>query len=163
MPPAAVLAARAVVFFVPEESPLKMGNMQAFKRLRIGAYRLAGWQLVVTSLAAAAAGLVGGRSWLISAFAGGCIGVVAGLYQALRMFRMDASQQPKRYMSAVYVSEAIKVTLTVALFIVAIKILRIEIVPTMVGYTATFFVYWISLRTGISGTGFTDSPNCTSN
>lgn len=145
------------------ESLLKMGNTQAFRRLRIGAYRLAGWQLVVTSLAAAAAGLVGGRGWLISAFAGGCIGVVAGLYQALRMFRMDASQQPERYMSAVYVSEAIKVTLTVALFIAAIKILRIEIVPTMVGYTATFFVYWISLRTGIPGTGIKDSPNRTSN
>ena len=160
MPPA---AAAAVVFFVPMESLLKMGNTQAFKRLRIRAYRLAGWQLVVASLAAAAAGLVGGRCWLISAFAGGCIGVVAGLYQALRMFCMDASQQPERYMSAVYVSEAIKVSLTVALFIVAIKILEIEMVPTMVGYTVTFFVYWVSLRTDILGTGLTDSPNCTSN
>lgn len=140
-----------------------MGNAQAFKRLRRGAYRLAGWQLVVTSLAAVAAGLVGGRSWLISAFAGGCIGVVAGLYQAQRMFRMDASEQPERYMSAVYVSEAIKVMLTVALFIAAIKILRVEFVPTLVGYTATFFVYWIFLRTGFPGTGVSGSPNHTSN
>ena len=143
------------------ESLLKMGSTQAFRRLRIGAYWLAGWQLVVTSLTAGAAGLVGGRCWVVSAFAGGCIGVVAGLYQALRMFCMDASQEPERYMSAVYVSEAIKVTLTVALFIGAIKILQIEIVPTMVGYTATFFVYWISLGTGILGTRITDSPNRT--
>lgn len=160
MPPA---AAAAVVFFVPMESLLKMGNTQAFKRLRIRAYRLAGWQLVVTSLAAAAAGLVGGRCWLISAFAGGCIGVVAGFYQAMRMFCMDSSQQPERYMGAVYVSEAIKVSLTVALFIVAIKILEIEMVPTMVGYTVTFFVYWVSLRTDILGAEITDSPNYTSN
>ena len=104
-----------------------MGSTQAFRRLRIGAYWLAGWQLGVPSLAAGAAGLVGGRCWVVSAFAGGCIGVVAGLYQALRMFCMDASQEPERYMSAVYVSEAIKVTLTVALFIGAIKILQIEI------------------------------------
>lgn len=139
-----------------------MGNTQAFKRLRRGAYRLAGWQLVVTSLAAVAAGLVGGRSWLISAFAGGCIGVVAGLYQAQRMFRMDASEQPERYMSVVYVSEAIKVMLTVALFIAAIKILSVEFVPTLVGYIATFFVYWIYLRTGFPGPGITGSPNHTS-
>ena len=79
------------------------------------------------------------------------------------MFCMDASQQPERYMSAVYVSEAIKVSLTVALFIAAIKILQVEMVPTMVGYTVTFFVYWVSLRTDILGTGLTDSPNCTSN
>ncbi len=140
-----------------------MGNAQAFKRLRGGAYRLAGWQLVVTSLAAVAAGLVGGRSWLISAFAGGCIGVVAGLYQAQRMFRMDASGQPERYMSVVYVSEAIKVMLTVALFIAAIKILSVEFVPTLFAYTATFFVYWIFLRTGFPGIGMTGSPNRTSN
>jgi ATP synthase protein I len=139
------------LFFVPEESPLKMGNAPAFKRLRRGAYRLAGWQLVVTSLAAVAAGLVGGRSWLISAFTGGCIGVVAGLYQAQRMFRMDASEQPERYMGGVYVSEALKILLTVALFIAAIRVLRVELVPTMVGYAATFFVYWAALRTGFPG------------
>ncbi len=66
-------------------------------------------------------------------------------------------------MSGVYVSEAIKVMLTVALFIAAIKILSVEFVPTMVGYTATFFVYWIFLRTGFPGTGITGSPNHTSN
>ena len=126
-----------------------MGNTQAFKRLRRGAYRLAGWQLVVTALAAVAAGLFGGRSWLISAFVGGCIGIVAGLYQALRMFRTDASQ-------------AIKIMFTVALFVTAIKILRVEFVPTLIGYTATFFVYWAFLRTGFPGTGITKSLERTS-
>ena len=128
-----------------------MGNTQAFKRLRYGAYRLAGWQLATTALVAIAAGLVGGASWIMSAFTGGCIGIVAGLYQALRMFRMDASEQPERYMGGVFVSEALKILLTVALFIAAIRVLEVEFLPTIVGYAATFFVYWAVLKTGFPG------------
>jgi len=151
MPPAAAIAARDVAFFCTRASLLKMGNTQALKRLRKGAYRLAGWQFATTALVAGAAGLVGGRTWVLSAFAGGCIGIVAGLYQALRMFRMDASEQPERYMGGVYVSEALKILLTVALFIAAIRVLEVELVPTMVGYAATFLVYWAALRTGFPG------------
>ena len=72
------------------------------------------------------------------------------------MFRMDASERPERYMGGVYVSEALKILLTVALFIAAIRVLRVELVPTMVGYAATFFVYWTALRTGFPGA--TDEP-----
>ena len=64
---------------------------------------------------------------------------------------MDASEQPERYMGGVYVSESLKILLTVALFIAAIRVLRVELVPTMIGYAATFFVYWVVLKTGFPG------------
>ncbi len=128
-----------------------MGNTQPLQRLRRGAYRFAGWQFVATSLVAVVAGLGGGSHWLLSAFTGGCIGIVAGLYQALRMFGTNASEQPERYMGGVYVSEALKILLTVALFIAAIRVLQVELVPTMAGYAATFLVYWAALRTGFPG------------
>ena len=128
-----------------------MGNTQSLQRLRRGAYRFAGWQIVATSFVAAAAGLGGGSHWLLSAFTGGCIGIIAGLYQALRMFSTDASQRPERYMGSVYASEALKIFLTVALFTVAIRSLKVELVPTILGYAATYFVYLLALKTGFPG------------
>lgn len=124
-----------------------MGNEQAFRVLRRAAWRLAGWQAAVTVCIAGGAAIFGGRAWALSALAGGGIGTVAGLYQAIRMFRIDASANPDGYMSSVWVSEALKIVLTVALFIAAIKVLRVQMVPAIVAYAATFLVYGAALRT----------------
>lgn len=124
-----------------------MGNEQAFRSLRGAVWRLATWQLLVTLGAGAGLAIFGGAAWFWSALTGGGIGVLAGLYQALRMLRVDASDSPERYMGSVYVSEALKILLTVALFIAAIKVLRVELVPVIVAYTATFGVYWVALST----------------
>ena len=72
---------------------------------------------------------------------------MAGLYQALRMFRIDASEQPQLYMRGVFASEALKILLTVALFIAAISVLRIDMVPAIAAYAGTFIVYWAALAT----------------
>ena len=79
---------------------------------------------------------------------GGGIGIIAGLYQALRMFRVDASVDPERFLRGVYVSEAIKIVLTVALMIAAIRTLNVRFLPFMLGYVATYVVYWAALGTG---------------
>jgi ATP synthase protein I len=124
-----------------------MGNEQALRALRRAAWRLAAWQLAVTVTVAGAAALIGGGSWARSALVGGGIGILAGLYQALRMFRVDASQNPAGYLGSVYASEALKIVLTVALFIGAIRTLQVELVPVIVAYAATFGVYWVALST----------------
>ncbi len=124
-----------------------MGNEQLFLSLRRAVWRLASWQLLVTLCVAAAAALIGGRLWFLSALTGGGIGLLAGLYQALRMLSVDASEHPQRYLSSVYVSEALKIVLTVALFIGAIKVLRVELVPVIVAYAASYGVYWAALST----------------
>ncbi|HHQ14523.1 MAG TPA: F0F1 ATP synthase subunit I [Chromatiales bacterium] len=125
-----------------------MGDEQALRSSRKAAWRLAGWQLAVTVCIASGAVLIGGRAWAVSALSGGGIGIVAGLYQALRMFRTDISQHPERFLSSVYVSEALKILLTVALFVAAIRLLRVELVPVIVAYAATYAVYWAALGTG---------------
>jgi ATP synthase protein I len=135
-------------FFVPVPSPLKMGNTTIFQQMQRAAYRLALWQAGITSLVAAVAGGLGGWVWVLSALAGGSVGILAGLYQALRMFRVDASESPERFMRAAYVGEAVKIVLTVALFIAAIRVLKVEFTPTMVAYAATYIAYWIALNTG---------------
>lgn len=147
-PPASDYAALSGYFFVPApHEPAQMGNEQTFRRVRAAAWRLAGWQVAVTVVLAAGAAWIGGRPWVVSAICGGGIGIVAGLYQALRMFRIDASEQPDAYMRGVFSSEALKILLTVALFIAAIRVLRVEMVPAIAAYAGTFIVYWAALAT----------------
>ena len=47
-----------------------------------------------------------------------------------------------------YVGEAVKILLTVALMIAAIRVLQVEMLPFMLGYIAIYVVYWMALKTG---------------
>ncbi len=113
--------------------------------MRIEAYRLAGWQLLVTALIAAFMGWLGGMNWAVSALAGGSIGLVTNLWQALRMARV-AGTAPESFLGSLYLSELIKAVLTVALFIFAIKVFRVDLVPTISGYGACFLVHLVTVR-----------------
>ena len=112
------------------------------------AFRLAAWQLVMTGLVTAIASWLGGSEGAVSAAIGGSIGIIAGLYQALRMFRVDANRDPDGFLRGVYVGEAVKILLTVALMIAAIRVLQVEMLPFMLGYIAIYVVYWMALKTG---------------
>ena len=124
------------------------GATQNLKALRRAAYRLAAWQAALTFGVAAVAAAIGGGAAAQSALMGGGISIVAGLYQALRMFSGQATLQPERFMRAVYTGEAIKIALTVALFIVVIRVMRPQFAPMIVAYAATFVVYRAALGTG---------------
>ena len=73
--------------------------------------------------------------------------MLAGAYQAQRMLRVDAGIHPEAFMQGLWISEAVKFVLTVALFIVAIRLLQVQMVPTIIGYAATYIVYWAALGT----------------
>lgn len=124
-----------------------MGNSRTFQKARIAVLRLAGWQLLLTALLTATAWLTGYDSAALSVFVGGSIGMIAGLYQALRLLQVDAAGQPDAFLRGLWVSEVIKIALTVAMFVLAIRFLKIEMVPTIVGYAVTYIVYWIALGT----------------
>jgi ATP synthase protein I len=124
-----------------------MGMTQTFQNARLAVIRLSAWQLSLT-LALALLGLL----WFDSGFAasvlaGGVIGMLAGFYQAQRMLRVDAGKHPELFMQSLWISEAVKIALTVALFIVAIRIFRVQMVPTIIGYAGTYLVYWAALGT----------------
>ena len=118
-----------------------------FLIMQQAAFRLAAWQLVITGIVVAIASLAGGSDAAFSAATGGSIGIVAGLYQALRMFRIDASKDPDGFLRSVYVGEAVKILLTVALMIAAIRALQVAMLPFMLGYIAIYVVYWMALKT----------------
>ena len=125
-----------------------MGNTQAFQKARIAVLRLTGWQFLLTVLLTATAVLTGYGSVALSVFIGGSIGMIAGLYQAMRLLQVDAGVQPEALMSGMWVSEAVKIVLTVAMFILAIRLFKVEMVPTLIGYAVTYIVYWVALGTG---------------
>lgn len=116
--------------------------------LQMAAFRLAAWQALLTGIVSAGAYWLGGSSAALSAVTGGSIGIVAGLYQALRIFRVDARRDPAGVMRGVYIGEAVKIVLTVALMIAAIRVLSVEMLPFMIGYIAIYSVYWMALKSG---------------
>jgi len=125
-----------------------MGNTKTFRLMQRAAIRLAFWQAMITVSLALLFVWFSGTEAMLSALVGGGIGALAGLYQALRMFRADAAASPGGFLRAAYAGEAIKILLTVALFIAAIRILKVEFGPTMIAYAATYVVYWAALNTG---------------
>lgn len=136
-----------VAFFVPVDSPRKMGNAQTFQKARLAVIRLSVWQLSLTVALVLAASLWFDGNFATSVLAGGVIGMLAGFYQAQRMLQVDAAEHPEVFMQGLWISEAIKIVLTVALFIVAIRLFRVQMVPTIIGYAGTYIVYWAALGT----------------
>jgi ATP synthase protein I len=124
-----------------------MGNTQTLQKARLAVFRLCGMQLMLTVALTLLALLMFGGSTATSTFSGGLIGVLAGLYQAQRMLRVDAGSHPEAFMRGLWVSELVKIVLTVAMFIAAIRLLRVQMVPTIVGYAGTYIVYWVALGT----------------
>jgi ATP synthase protein I len=124
-----------------------MGNTNTFQKARLAVFRLTVWQLLLSLALALIAALLVDSSFAWSVLAGGLIGMVAGFYQAQRMMRVDAGLHPEAFMQGLWISEAVKIVLTVALFIVAIRLLKVAMVPTIVGYAGTYLVYWAALGT----------------
>ncbi|MCC7330944.1 MAG: ATP synthase subunit I [Gammaproteobacteria bacterium] len=141
-----------MAFLLPAQGALDwangMNDPEARRLLRRAAWRLAAWQGVLTLLVAMIAGWLGTRAGAWSALAGGCIGTVTGLYQALRLFSVDAAAGPERFMRAVYVGEFMKIVITAALFVVVIRVMKPRFLPMMAAYAATFLAYWMALGTG---------------
>ena len=73
--------------------------------------------------------------------------MLAGFYQAQRMLRVDAGKHPEAFMRGLWTSEFVKIAITVALFILAIRLVKVQMVPTIIGYAGTYIVYWVALGT----------------
>jgi ATP synthase protein I len=124
-----------------------MGNTQTFHKARLAVLTLTAWQLLLTAAFAGAVWLGGSAAAALSIGMGGCIGMLAGLYQAIRLLQVDAGAQPQAFLQGLWISELVKIVLTGALFLVAIRLLEARMVPTIAGFAATYIVYWVALGT----------------
>lgn len=102
-------------------------------------------QLGVSLLVAGLFQFLGGLSQALSALIGGGIGAFASLIMALFVFRGGGEKSPGELLRGVYVGEFFKLILTVGLFIVVIVNVDVAILPLLIGYAATFVVYWAAL------------------
>jgi len=100
--------------------------------------------------------LISGGAWAfaqgghagMAALAGGLVAIIPGLYLALKVFSVPADAEPKRIVGAFYWGEAVKIGLTVVLFIIALHLFATAFVPLITTYILAILVYWLAL--GIS-------------
>lgn len=116
-----------------------------FAQARRGSLFIVGLQLAVAVLAAGVAAAIAGPHSAWSAFLGGLINVVASLYMVLKLFAGGPAAAPQQWLGRFLLGEALKFVITVALFILAIVVLKAAFLPLILAYIATYVAYWIGL------------------
>ena len=81
----------------------------------------------------------------LSALIGGGIGAAATLVQVGFGLRNSAGKDPRAVVRSFYRGSAMKLLVTVALFVLALRDRNLAPAPLFVTYVATFFVYWLTL------------------
>lgn len=113
-------------------------------------YRIVRTQLAVTIAVALVVLALAGLESAYSALAGGLISVIANFYFAMQMFA-GAGKSPRQLVAAFYVGEAVKILITVALFVFVIKVLNVLFLPLFITYVITLLVYWFALLPALFG------------
>jgi ATP synthase protein I len=81
----------------------------------------------------------------LSALIGGGIGAAATLVQVIVGLRNSAGQAPQVVVRGFYRGSAMKLVVTVVLFVLALRGRHLAAAPLFVTYVATFLVYWVVL------------------
>lgn len=81
----------------------------------------------------------------LSALIGGGIGAAATLVQVSFGLRNSAGKDPRAVVRGFYRGSAMKLLVTVALFVLALRHRNLAPAPLFVTYVATFLVYWLTL------------------
>ena len=106
-------------------------------------------QVVVTVVAAVICFAVWGRIPGLSALAGGGISAVASAVLVLIGFGSPAGAPAERVARSFYVAEAVKLAVTVTLFVVVFLAMKVSFAALFGAYIATLFVYWIALANAL--------------
>lgn len=96
---------------------------------------------VVALICAASMGAAAG----LAALVGGSIGTTASIVQVGSSFRRGAAGNAPAIARGFYRGEALKIAVTVMLFIIALRGRRLPPGPLFAGYVATFVAYWVAL------------------
>ena len=116
-----------------------------FALARRHALLLVAGQLAISLVAALICAALGGMRAGLAALAGGGIGVVGSIAQVAVSFRRRAAGDAAAIARGFYRGEALKIAVTVALFICALRRRSMPPGPLFAGYVATFVAYWVAL------------------
>src|SRR5262245_32575763 len=81
----------------------------------------------------------------LAAGIGGGIGAVATLVQVMSAFRRSSAKDAAAIARGFYRGEAMKIGVTVLLFVLALRGRRLSAGPLFAGYVASFVAYWVAL------------------
>lgn len=109
------------------------------------AYRIVLAQLGVALAAAVVCLALWGAATAGAALAGGMIGVISNLYVAARLFGRGEVRAAPQVLRRLFAAEAVKLALTVAMFAVALGVLKLSALPLLGGFGLTLVVYWLAL------------------
>jgi F0F1-type ATP synthase assembly protein I len=101
-------------------------------------------QAALGALVAIAAFAIGGAKSGASALFGTAIGVAATSLMALAMLRHGEDVSVARATIGFFTGWLVKVGFTVALLVTAFRSPKVEAVPLLAAYVATFFGYWVA-------------------
>lgn len=108
--------------------------------------RLSCWQAIFTILFAFGMFVFVGKHEAVSALMGGFICSLANLFFAGRLFSSQSEQPPKQMLRRFYRSEALKIVFTLTMFIIAMSIAKVALLPFIVSYLlAALIVNWLFL------------------
>jgi ATP synthase protein I len=113
-------------------------------------------QALVSMTAALCAWAVADRRAALSALLGGGIATLGSLVMAGIGLGNATGSNPQRALVRFFVAEAVKVALVIAMFVVALKTVKLTPLAMFAAFAATFLVYWIALLSAlprVSGQG----------
>ncbi len=121
-----------------------MGEIVKNRQGMQGARRLLLLQLGVTVLIALIALLVGDSLAAYSAVVGGMVCVLPNAYFAYKLFKYGGSHAARQIVNGFYKGEAMKLMISVALFALVFKFLKINPLVFFSAYIAAQMVFWFA-------------------
>jgi len=147
----------AVAFLLPGRSLSEALSNAEFAEIRGGrrqALAVVLGQAVLGAVVAIACLVVWGSRAGASALLGAGIGIAATALMAFAMLRHGEGVSPQRVAWSFYSGWLVKVCFTVAMLVVALRSRRVEALPLLAAYVATFVGYWVgAARIGGRNTG----------
>ena len=116
-----------------------------FALARHQALMLVAGQLAISIVVALICAVLIGAPAGLAALAGGGTGAAASMVQVAASFRRRAAQDARAIARGFYRGEALKIAVTVLLFVLVLKRGSLPTGPLFAGYVATFAAYWVAL------------------
>jgi len=116
-----------------------------FALARRQALLLVAGQVAIAGVVALVCAAAMGAHAALAAAAGGGIGAAASLVQVASGFRRGAAGNAQAIARGFYRGEAMKIGVTVLLFVLALRARPLAPGPLFAGYVATFVAYWVAL------------------
>jgi F0F1-type ATP synthase assembly protein I len=133
-----------VAFLLPGRLREALSNSEIQRGRRQALAVVLGQGLLGAIVAIACLAVWGSRAGA-SALLGAGIGIAATSLMAFAMLRHGEGTDPQRVAWSFFTGWVVKVSVTLALLVVAFRSKRIDAGPLLAAYVATFFGYWLGV------------------